>query len=109
MVKVTILDKDPDLKPEMSARTTFLEKATGPAAATAAPRVFVPQQAVVTRDGKPQVFEVKPDNVVRLRAVVVGPAQQGQVLVKEGLTGNEVLVKQPADTLNDGDAVKVKG
>ncbi len=109
MVKVTILDKDPDLKPEMSARTTFLEKATGATAATAAmPRVFVPQQAVVTRDGKPQVFEVTPDNVVRLRAVVVGPAQQGQALVKEGLTGNEVLVKQPADTLNDGDAVKVK-
>jgi RND family efflux transporter MFP subunit len=110
MVKVTILDKDPDLKPEMSARATFLEKTAGTTTGAApAPRVFVPQLAVVTRDGKSQVFEVKPDNVVRLRAVTVGPAQQGQVLVKEGLTGSEVLVKQPADTLKDGDAVKVKG
>ena len=30
MVKVTILDKDKDLKPEMSARVTFLEKARRP-------------------------------------------------------------------------------
>jgi RND family efflux transporter MFP subunit len=110
MVKVTILDKDPDLKPEMSARATFLEKAAGATTAGAgAPRILVPQQAVVTRDGKPQVFEVGSGNLVKLRPVVVGPTQQGQVLVREGLSGDEVLVKQPADTLEDGDIVKVKG
>ena len=36
MVKVTILDRDPNLKPEMSAKATFLEKAA-PATADAAP------------------------------------------------------------------------
>ena len=70
---------------------------------------MVPQQAVVSREGKSQVFEVGSDNTVRARAIVVGPAQQGQVVVREGLSGTEVLVKRPADTMKDGDAVKVKG
>ena len=109
MVKVTIIDKDPDLKPEMSARATFLERSSGAAVAQAKPTVMVPQQAIVTRNGQPHVFEVGADNTVKARAVVVGPAQQGQVVVREGLSGTEVLVKRPADTLKDGDAVKVKG
>jgi RND family efflux transporter MFP subunit len=109
MVKVTILDKDPDLKPEMSARATFLERASGGAVTEAKPIVMVPQQAVVSREGKSQVFEVGSDNTVRARAIVVGPAQQGQVVVREGLSGTEVLVKRPADTMKDGDSVRVKG
>ncbi len=110
MVKVTILDKDPDLKPEMSARTTFLERApAASAAAPATPVVLVPSQAVVTRNGSAQVFEVTPENTVRVRRVVLGAASQGQVVVREGLSGNEVLVKQPAESLADGAAVRVKG
>ena len=60
MVKVTILDKDKDLKPEMSAKVTFLEpeKEQGTPAA-AAPVVLVPRESVVSRDGKPTVFLVR--------------------------------------------------
>jgi len=36
-VKVTILDRDPNLKPEMSAKATFLERSPVPGAANAAP------------------------------------------------------------------------
>src|SRR5712691_12359884 len=49
-VKVTILDKDKDLKPEMSAKVTFLEvakPAAAQSAAPAAPVVSVPKAAVV--------------------------------------------------------------
>ena len=109
MVKVTIVDKDPDLKPEMSARATFLERATGNDTVQAKPVVMVPQQAVITKDGKPQVLEVAADNRLKARAIVVGPSQQGQVVVREGLSGSEVLVKRPAETMKDGDVVKVKG
>ena len=62
MTKVTMLDKDKDLKPEMSAKVTFLEasRRSDPAAAAvpAKPMILVPQRAVVTRDGGQQVFEV---------------------------------------------------
>ena len=109
-VKVTILDKDQDLKPEMSAKVTFLEQArpASPGAAEQAPVVTVPAAAVATRDGKPVVFEIA-DGKARQRAVVTGPARQGQVVVQQGLSGTETLVARPPDSLRDGDAVKVKG
>ena len=109
-VKVTILDKDKDLKPEMSAKVTFLEpekKAAAPAGA-AEPVVLVPRESVVTRDGKPTVFLVREGKALA-RAIVLGTERQGQVIVKEGLSGGETLVLRPKDDLKDGAAVKVKG
>jgi len=108
-VKVTILDKDARLKPEMSAKVTFVEPAK---AATAtepvAPVVMVPKDAVVSRNGKTVVFEVH-DGKVRVRPVVPGGERQGQLVVREGLAGAEVVVVRPSETLKDGDAVRVKG
>jgi RND family efflux transporter MFP subunit len=108
MVKVTILDKDKDLKPEMSAKVTFLEpEKKQAAAATAAPVVLVPRASVVTRDGKPTVFLVR-EGKAQARAVVLGTDRKDQVIVKEGLAGGETLVVRPKDDLRDGALVKVK-
>jgi RND family efflux transporter MFP subunit len=111
MVKVTILDKDANLKPEMSAKVTFLEarRADAATAAPDAPVVLVPQTAVVSRDGTARVFEVVGGASVRARTVTTAPSQQNQVHVTSGLTGTEVLVNRPAEALKDGDAVRVKG
>jgi RND family efflux transporter MFP subunit len=109
MVKVTILDKDKDLKPEMSAKVTFLEpekKETTPAAA-AAPVVLVPRESVVSRDGKPTVFLVR-EGKAQARAVLLGTERKGQVIVREGLSGGETLVARPKDDLRDGAPVRVK-
>jgi HlyD family secretion protein len=109
MVKVTILDKDKDLKPEMSAKVTFLEpeKKEAAAAAASSPVVLVPKEAVVTREGKPTVFLVR-ESKAFARPVVLGTERQGQVIVKEGLAGGETLVARPKDDLRDGAPVKVK-
>jgi RND family efflux transporter MFP subunit len=109
-VKVTILDKDKDLKPEMSAKVTFLEpeKKQGAPAGPAAPVVLVPRESVVTRDGKPTVFLVREGKALA-RPIVLGTERQGQVIVKEGLSGGEALVLRPKDDLKDGAALKVKG
>jgi RND family efflux transporter MFP subunit len=108
-VKVTILDKDQNLKPEMSAKVTFLERPRpADAGAPEAPVVTVPAEALATRDGRPVVFEVK-DGKAQQRAVVTGPTRQGQVVVQQGLYGTEMLVARPPDDLRDGAAVKVKG
>jgi RND family efflux transporter MFP subunit len=108
-VKVTILDKDKNLKPEMSAKVTFLEK-QAPREPSAAPArvVTVPGSAVVTRDGKPVVFEVV-EGKARQRAVALGGESQGRSIVKDGLAGGEILVNQPPDGMKDGSAVRVKG
>src|SRR3989440_3246285 len=59
-VKVTMLDKDPELRPEMSSKVQFLE---APHAASAAasdtpskPLVTVPPEAVASRGGRQVVF-----------------------------------------------------
>jgi RND family efflux transporter MFP subunit len=109
-VKVTILDKDKDLKPEMSAKVTFLEpeKAEKAAPAVAAPVVLVPRAAVVTRGGKPTVFLVR-EGKAQARAIVLGTERQGQVIVEDGLAGGETIVAKPGDELKDGASVRVKG
>src|SRR5688572_31740790 len=85
-VKVTILDKDRDLKPEMSARVVFVEPPEKRVEGAPPPKpvVTVPSEAVVSRNGKQLVFEVR-EGKVRERAVVVGPERQGQFVVREGL------------------------
>jgi HlyD family secretion protein len=109
-VKVTILDKDKDLKPEMSARVTFLEKEQPKTASAVPPEpmVSVSKDAIVTRDGQLVAFEVIGDKV-KQHAVVTSSERDGQVVVKQGLAGGETLVKSPPAGLKDGDAVRVKG
>ncbi len=116
MVKVTLVDKDETLKPEMSAKVTFLapvpQKAstnagTGAADPPAPPTIVVPSAAVVTRAGATQVFEVMQD-VVRARPVSTGNARQDEVTILKGLLGGELLVNHPPDTLKDGDRVRLK-
>jgi RND family efflux transporter MFP subunit len=111
MVKVTILDKDKDLKPEMSAKVTFLEperRAPQGSAATPEKQVTVPKEAVVSRDGQPTVFEVREGRAVA-RKVKTGAEAQGRVVIREGLLGGEILVSRPPEGLKDGDGVRVKG
>jgi RND family efflux transporter MFP subunit len=108
-VKVTILEKNKDLKPEMSAKVTFVEPEKAGAAPRAdAPAVTVPAGAVATRDGVSVVFVVR-DGKAQVRRVVTGAERQGQVVVREGLSGGETVVARPPETLKDGDAVRVKG
>jgi RND family efflux transporter MFP subunit len=110
MVKVTILDKDDDLKPEMSAKVTFLEPESEAEETSGepAPVVLVPRRAVVSRGGRSVVFLVR-EGRVQERSVVLGTPRKGQVIIEDGLTGGETLVARPPDDLEDGDAVRVKG
>jgi HlyD family secretion protein len=110
-VKVTILDKDKDLKPEMTAKATFLEPAKkGEAPADSGkPIVSVPKDVITTRDGKSVVFEVRDDRKVYELPITTGIENQDQVVIKQGLGGSETLVLHPADKLKEGDVVKVKG
>ena len=108
-VKVTILDKDLDLKPEMSAKVTFLEpqSAVVAGAVPAPPVVTIPAGAVAKRGDKTVVYEVQ-GGTVRERTITAGPERDGQVEVRQGLAGGESLVARPPDSMRDGDAVRTK-
>jgi RND family efflux transporter MFP subunit len=110
-VKVTILDEDERLKPEMSARVTFVERAA-PAnesgAAPAKPVVTIPASAVADRGGTSVVFEVR-EGRAHVRPVVTAGQRDGRVVIKQGLSGGEILVAAPPGQLADGDAVRISG
>jgi len=109
MVKVTILDKDANLKPEMSAKVTFLEPARPDSAAAADKKaIVVPQAAVVTRDGATQVFAIVNDAAVA-KPVKTGPTRQDRVVIEEGLAGDERLVARPSDAVQPGVRLRTKG
>ena len=110
MVKVTILDKDKDLKPEMTAKATFFEpakKSTAPLDSSK-PIVSVPKDAITTREGKSVVFEVRDGKKVYELPITAGIENQDQVVIKQGLAGSETLVLHPSDKLKEGDVVKIK-
>ena len=108
-VKVAFLDRDKNLKPEMSANVTFLEK-TKPSVADSKPQpvMYLPKEAVATRDGNPIVFEIL-NGLAQERPVTVGGERDGNVIIKKGLSGSELLVSKPPDSLKNGDRVRVKG
>jgi RND family efflux transporter MFP subunit len=107
--KVSILDKDKYLRPEMSCNVTFLEPQKKTSGAGAAPQriVTVPKDAVITRDGKSTVFEIE-DRRARAMPITTGADLHGQLIVKQGLSGGETLVNNPPQKLKDGDTVKAK-
>ncbi len=108
-VKVSILDKDKYLRPEMSCNVTFLQPQKTQTAGAAPQRIItVPKEAVITRDGKATVFEIE-DNKARALPVVTGADLHGQIIVKQGLGGGETIVNNPPQKLKDGDSIKVKG
>ncbi|MBK5254435.1 MAG: efflux RND transporter periplasmic adaptor subunit [Vicinamibacteria bacterium] len=116
-VKVTILDKDKDLKPEMSARVQFTEKAVpvnrsiagGASDLGAAVQsvVTAPESAIVTRDGASVAFEIVEGRAKR-RVVEVTSKNGGAARIKKGLYGGETLVDAPPVNLQDGDSVRPK-
>jgi HlyD family secretion protein len=110
LTKVTLIEKDKDLKPEMSAKVTFLEPRKAESTTTAVPskpQILVPQAAVVTRDGATKVFEIVGGRA-SIRPVTTGVTRNDMVVVTDGLAGSEQLVSKPPDTLKDGDKVTIK-
>jgi RND family efflux transporter MFP subunit len=104
LVKVSILDRDPRILPEMGAKVVF--DAQNGQVAAAPRRVFVPQAALVQSGGRAFVW-VMENGAVREQAVDVGPARGDRVEVRQGLAGGESLVLTPPANLKTGSKVKL--
>ena len=107
-VKVSILDRDPSILPEMGAKVVFLRAGAG-APVTAAPRrVTVPAGAVVTTGNGSRVWVLE-DGKVSAREVEVGPEHGDQVEIRKGLAGGESVVVDPPAGLKNGARVRAIG
>jgi RND family efflux transporter MFP subunit len=115
-VRVTILDADAHVKPEMSASVTFQEKRKADAsaaasdlpAAPAAPIVLIPKRTLAEQNGASVVWVVTGTTAAR-RIVTLGRERLDQVEVRSGVAAGEALILNPTSTLADRGPVRVKG
>jgi RND family efflux transporter MFP subunit len=106
-VKVRLLEKRENLRPEMSAKITFLKRARE-SSRLVGPIITVPKDALVARDGGTAVFVVDGLKKIHLVSVSIGRESSEGVILEHGLAGTETLVRHPPSTLKDGDTVKSK-
>ena len=106
-VKVSILDHDPRILPEMGARVEFLEPARAASGPAPRPRVTVPADAVHA-DGAETVVWVVQDGRLGRRVVDAGPTSGGMREVRTGLVGGETLLTSGLEHPAPGMRVTVK-
>ena len=105
LVKVTFVEKDPRVLPDMSAKVAFLSRAPTPDERK--PVAAVRPEAVVKRDGKNVVFAVdEKSNTVK--AVPVGDAPKlGDLVQVSGVAAGDKVVLNPSARLASGAAIAI--
>jgi len=115
-VRVTILDPDVRVKPEMTATVTFQEpkradqgQATSPGAGAAAPPVvLVPKRAIAESNNQAYVWVVS-GGIASRRQVTRGAERLDQVEVRSGLSAGEAVIMNPPAGLQNSSLVRIKG
>lgn len=106
-VKVSILDRDPRILPEMGARVDFIEAsasdsgAVAGASAVAPVRFRLPAAAVRESGGQTVVWIVR-DGKLAMRPVEAGPVSGGFREIRRGLAGGEVVVTGGVEAPKEG-------
>jgi len=109
-VKVTVLDADERLFPELSATVHFLPRKEGGAAgeSTASKLVILaPEKAIVRRDGDTFVWRVDEERVRRVLVKVQSEPKDGYVAIEGSLEGGEKVVVDAPEGLADGSRVRL--
>jgi RND family efflux transporter MFP subunit len=91
--------------PEMAARVSFLTKDLDPKSLDVPPKLVVPGNAVVQRDGRDVVF-VFDDGDLRMTPVKLGAPFAGGRELETKLPAGTKVVLDPSSDLRDGQSVK---
>lgn len=107
-VKVTVLDPDERLFPELSATVLFLPDASGDQGANQSLRkgVFVPVAALQGTGDKRYVWQVEQDHVRKVPVTTDGEPHEGLIAIQSELIGGERVVVDPPADLRAGQQVK---
>lgn len=104
--KVRILDPDPKILPDMSARVAFLSQ---PVDAEQKPVLAVSPDAILKHDGGAEVYVVGADAHVHAITVSSGALLGGVQAIAGALKAGDILVLNPAGRVRDGTVVKAAG
>jgi membrane fusion protein (multidrug efflux system) len=92
----------------MGVKVAFQDSGvTEPDAGGSAVGLAVPEAAVRREQGRDYVYRVR-DGLAERRAVAVGGARNGDVLVQSGLMPGDTVITEAPPELIDGAAVKEK-
>jgi RND family efflux transporter MFP subunit len=104
LVKVSFVDRDSRILPEMSAKVAFLERPVQ--SGESRPKIAVNPAALINRGGRKVVFIVKGDRVIE-SAVTSGAPIGDLVEITSGVGAGEKVVLHPPDNLENGMKIKV--
>jgi RND family efflux transporter MFP subunit len=116
-VRVTILNADEHVKPEMTASVTFQENRAngvgpgsdpGPDPGLKTPIVVIPKRTIIEQGGQSFVWVVTGGTAIR-RPVTLGRDRLDQVEVRTGVVPGDALILNPPQALTDRGPVRVKG
>lgn len=104
LVKVRILDKDPGILPEMSARVAFLSRPVGQEEKK--PYTAVNAAAIREKAGKKFVYLIKSDRAEETM-VTVGQKHEEMIEVISGVKPGDKVVLKPLDRIKPGARIKL--
>ena len=106
-VKVTVLDPDEHLFPDLSATVHFQPARMERAVDADAKRLFLPTAAVVKKDGREFVWKLEQDHVVQAGVTTSGEPKEGLVRVEGSVSGGDRVVVDPPTELINGSRVRI--
>lgn len=103
--KVTFLDRDKNLRPELGCKVVFLKEAS---ASQGAPKLLVPSSSVRGAGSGAHVFSLR-DGKLQKRNVEIREAGADRIEIVSGLReGDEIIQNASAEGLADGASVRLK-
>lgn len=104
MTKVSFLEKNERILPEMSAMVSFLSRK--PESGEEQPRTAVNASSIVSRSNRKVAFQIKNGKAV-MKPVVTGERIGDMVEIRSGLEPGDKIIENPPQNLRDGSKIKV--
>ncbi len=104
LVKVTFLDKDPSILPEMSAKVAFLKREVSKKEQN--PVKAIPASSTVKYNGQDTVY-ILVDNRVVKKNIETGRRFDSMIEILSGLEAKDKVILSPPDKIKVGEKVKI--
>lgn len=104
LVKVTFIDKDSRMLPEMSAKVAFLSREITDDEVK--PRTTLLESAILAHDGNNSVFLIKGNRAIKT-PITVGTRFGDMVEILSGVKAGDKVVLQPLEKIKDGSRIKL--
>lgn len=104
MVKISFIDNDPRILPDMSAKVSFLSKELDDKENT--PLLAINKDALVYEQGKSYVFVIQKNKAIK-KEIITGREFADLIEVKKGISAGETIIVGPLNKVKNGRRVKV--